>query len=43
MILIGSIILSTVLFVIAWELKDIGKSLYKISRHLERIDERDKS
>ncbi len=38
-VFIGTIIISTALFGIFRELKDIGNSLYKISKHLESIDE----
>ena len=42
-VFIGTIVISTALFGIFRELKDIGNSLYKISKHLESIDEKNEN
>lgn len=38
---IGTIVISTALFGILRELKDLSESLYRISKSLEKIDEKD--
>lgn len=38
---IGSIVISTALYRIFRELKDISESLYRVSKHLENIDKKD--
>ena len=42
-IFVSSIVISAILIMIRGELKDIGESLHKIGKHLDRINKKDGS
>ena len=43
MVFIGFVVIITILIIMARLLRDIEKSLYKIEKHLERINEKDEN
>ena len=42
MVFLFLIVITTILIIIARLLRDVEKSLYKIAKHFEQIDEKDK-